>query len=816
MDQTWGYKPSWRDDVEVDADAEKKWKALSPEARAAADEILRHGDEMWQKKADAIRDMSLALKQEMLADAEAAGKPQEEIDALWEEIDALTKQVPAKLSGPYVPLKRFGNFVVTMKSSELMEAQQNDMAKYREMLSDPKHYRVEFVDSTYSAVNRKAELEAQHPEMKVEYSAKEKHDYLGAGYETLERLANAVRTRMKEASDEDKKLAEATHRALHEAIVQSMGEYNARTSTLQRKYVAGMNPDEIGRAFATSGYADNRFLATVLHNKEINDAMSELRQQALAGGDRRIKQDFFNEMQMRRAAAMQPEPARWIGHAMRFTTLWKLVTSPAYYLQYITQPLTMFLPVVQGRHGYGASFSAMHDAVKDMISISKGLFDTDISKIKDAQERKMLEDLRSTGTIQIGHDQSFGRLETMPDGGVSKVWAQVTDTVNKIPLSVEMHNRVASALAAYRLERKKGTSHEKATDYARSVINQSYGDYTSYSAPRIMQGSGLRKLVLQYRQFQFIHMALLTRLLHNAFGGADAETKRAARLQLGYMAGHYSVLAGAVGVPAANILMAVIRGVFGDDEDKDSETFIKRHVDNKFVQDMILGGVPRAVFGQDLSGRLGAGDIASPARYVDFGSAMDDKSGYNNMLVGLMGPFASSMVPQILQGTGMIYNGDYYRGMENLMPKGVSDVMRAARFANEGVTNKHGTVTTPSEDLGIGDILGKAVGSNPTRITGPAHDAAIVSQIESEFRDDARNLKRKFVEARKDGEDVGEIVEKWKKLMERQRKAGVKPSTLSELYKAPSQMRKREDAVLSGVPYNKRNRKLVESVTSEE
>lgn len=814
MSQKWGYQPSWRDTVVVDADEAKKWNALPKDAQEALDAMLKHNDEMWTKKREAIVQMRTALQHEMIADAEARGADKDEIDALWEDMDRLLSDLPVKLDGPYAPLRRFGNYVVTLKSPELLDAEANNREQYLKMLDDPEHYQVEHYDTAYTAANRKAELLEKNPKKVVDYSAKEEHEYLGAGFETLERLSHAIQSRMKGASDEDSKFANATRRALHEAIIQSMGEYNARTSTLQRKNVAGVNPDEMARAFATQGFSDNRFLASVMHNREINEAMVMLRQQTRNGGDRALKQHIYNEMQLRRAKALEAPPSPWVGHAMRFTTIWKLVTSPAYYLQYVSQPATMFLPVIQGRHGYKEGIATLTDSYKTMFAASGGKsFELDLNKIKDANERKMLKELLSTGTIQVGHDQSFGRVETLADNAVSKTWAKATDLVNRLPLELEARNRTASAIAAYRLELKKGASHEKAVEYARDVINQSYGDYTSYSAPSIMQGSGVRKLFFQYRQFQFIHMALLTRLLNNAIRGVDNETKRAARLQLTYMAGHYSVLAGALGVPAAHLLGSAINGVFGDEEDKDVETFVKRHVNNKFAQDMILGGVPRAVFGQDLSGRMGAGDIASPFRYVSVTNALSDKRGYKDTAIAMMGPFVGGMMPQIVDGIDLIGKGDYYRGMEQLLPKGMSDVMKGYRIATEGVVDKKGQTLVPEDEVTAGTVVAQALGSRPTQITSPQHDAFIVSSIAFEFKEEANTLKSKFIKARKAGKPTADIVEDWKDMMKRQKEAGLQPSKLSTLYRAPQAMNKKDTMVLDGVPYSKSTKGLVENVT---
>lgn len=813
MEQKWGYTPDWRKNVKVDQMLASRWRAMSVDARNAIDAVFKHNERLWQEKHDAIQKMSVALRQEMIADAEANGKSQADIDALWADMYSLTEKVPAKLDGPYTPLRRFGKLVITSKSNEYMDAvAQKDKEKIKKLETDPKHFFVEHVDSSYRAQLRVDELKAQNPDNQVEYSAKEDYGKMGAGFEVLERLAGVVRDK---AADEDAKYASAVYAALQEAIIQSMGEYNSRTSILHRRNISGVNPDQIGRAFATQAYADNRFISSVMFNKEINDAMRDMRQEVRQGGDRAVKQDFFNVMQEHRQLDLQPQMP-WVGHAMKFTTLWRLVTSPAYYIQYIAQPITMFLPVVQGKHGYKNAMRAMTDAMKEVLAANEkgNRLNVNIDRLGNDKERAMLNELKKTGTIQIGHDQSFGHIEQTPDDGFKRVWAKVTTKAGELPLALEAHNRVASALAAYRLERQKGSSHEAAVEYTRKIINNTYGDYTSASAPAWMKGSPIKKLALQYKQFQLIHLALLARLMHNAFGEENAETKRIARLQLGFMAGHYGVLAGAMGLPLAHLLATVVRGVFGDEEDEDNETFIKRHVDSELVQDMILGGLPR-VMGVDISSRVGIGDLHDPSRYTEWSRMFDGKKEFAEEFVSLAGPFVG-LIPQLAEGISSVYNGDYYVGLGKLLPKGAADAVKAMQLADEGVRSKSGQTLIPEDEVSTWAVIAKAAGLNHTSISDPQHDAAMVSRIQQKFKNEVNDLKSDYVKAIKDGEDVEEIIDAWQELMERQKKAGIKPTPLSHLYRAPATMSKRDAMVIDGVPYREGTKGLVENVIGDE
>lgn len=818
VDQKWGYQPTWRSTVKIDPAAESQWKALGKRGQDQADAMFKHNEDTFNAKQTAIIDAKHALYTELVSAAEAKGESAEHIDALWAELDkATTASKASKLDGPYAPIKRFGDTVITVRSKELIA--EKDSKKYNEMARDSAHYQRIDVDGSYEKANRIADLKEQYPDHVVEGSAKETHQYMGAGYEVLNKLAQAAKARIDNAGAEysqaDKDVAHATYRSLQEAITQSLGEHNARTSTMNRKNIGGVNPQEMSRAFFTQAYADNQFLANVKHSTELEQHVSDLRKEVHTGGDRDAKQNFLNQIQARRAAGMNAPMPAWVGHAMRFTSAWKLVTSPAYYLQYLSQPATMFMPLLAGDHGYAKGWGALFQGLRDTKGLSEGSKGVDLSKIKDANERRMLEDLKATGTISIGHDTMYGKTQTLPEKGLSRAWQRGMDLVTSLPHTVELHNRVASALAAYRLDMAKSGDHDAATTYARKSINTAYGDYSSFNAPLITMGGPMTKLMTQYRQFQLIHTAMLVRLGHNAFKGETADVRNAARVQMGVMAGHYGVLAGALGIPAAQTIGNLIRGVFGDDTDVDNETFVKRHVEDKTMQDLILGGLPRAVLGQDLGNRMGAGDILSPFKNVDYGQALGSRKGYKDFATAALGPFIGGMVPQVIDGVNDIQSGDYYRGLAKLMPKGIGDVMKAYKDSTDGVVDRKGMTTTQPDEVTGGDIVAQALGSRPTHLTDPQHDAHVVQTVQQELKDHANVLKSQFVRARKSGDDVNDITEQWQAMQDKQRKVGIKPSPMSELYKAPAQMGKREHMMIDGVPFNKKNRGLVQSVTGE-
>ncbi|MGS7337819.1 hypothetical protein, partial [Enterobacter kobei] len=83
--------------------------------------------------------------------------------------------------------------------------------------------------------------------------------------------------------------------------------------------------------------------------------------------------------------------------------------------------------------------------------------------------------------------------------------------MNFMPRQTEIVNRVATALAAYRLERKAAAAtpalswEPKARAYAERMVVDSHLDYTPENAPRLMRAEslgGLGRLVWQFKKYQ--------------------------------------------------------------------------------------------------------------------------------------------------------------------------------------------------------------------------------------------------------------------------------------------------------------------------
>jgi hypothetical protein len=160
--------------------------------------------------------------------------------------------------------------------------------------------------------------------------------------------------------------------------------------------------------------------------------------------------------------------------------------------------------------------------------------------------------------------------------------------------------------------------------------------------------------------------------------------------------------------------------------------------------------------------------------------------------------------------------GDYYKGLELALPNGVANVMKAYRFSNEGITMRNGDLVMKPEDISLIDAAFQAVGLPTTTITDRQYTQKVVAEFDKFYAERSKEIKASYVEGSRasDSASMAEAREDWQKLQESRIRNGYKRQSMSELFRAPVEARKRERGVVGGVETTKSNRRFVEQVNS--
>ena len=808
----WGYG-KFRD-AEMGAAFDK----LGPKAQQFVKDVFAHGDSTLSNKKTVVLNATNSEYDAMIKAAQDSGDTKTEATLKAEKVATLKRfQTLFRIREgmPYAPIKRTGSYVVIGESEEYQKAKANkDTATIKKLESDPDHYHVSFTDTKWQARSLRDRLAEQgvftDPQV---VSRSESFDEAFSGEAMLPALTKmraAVDRRAQDASGKKDPTAGKLLNIINQLYLEALAEGSARKSEMRRRGVAG--EVDMLQSFTQQGRADANFLASVEYEPKIQEALQQMRNQSRTG-DRERKSEIFDELTQRYAGTLDPQPSPFINGLTNLASKFFLATSPGYYLQNLTQPFMMSLPAMAGRHDYTKAAAEMAKAYTELGPLFKDvkLFDEqfDFSKVP-ADVRTAINNLVNQGKIDIGLATEINEYKVEADGKLSQFAQRLNKGMRMAVQKTEAVNRLSTAIAAYRLEFAKTKDVDKATQYAADILTDTHGDYTAFNAPRAFN-TQWGKVALQFRKFQLIQIAFYAKLFRDAF--TKPEERAAAMRTLAYSLSHTAVFAGMMGLPGYAAISAIL-GFFGDDDEPYDLTADMRKAIGPEWADIIMRGAPTVV-GMDLSGKIGAGNMLS---IMPFSNAdLNTNAGRAEALGTLMGGAALGMTSRVIDGLGLIASGDYYKGVERTMPKGVSDALKAGRQAAEGMTRRNGDVILPNSEISALDTVFTALGV-------PVVQQAVTYERQNRMRDVTKNfterttrIKNDYTKAvrEKDTAAMAEARTEWTKLQQARQRNGLKPQPVSTLLKAPQEQREREKRTVGGVAYREGQRKLAESIVED-
>lgn len=818
----WGFKPSWRTGasakVTIDPDMQQRFNALSKESKALVEAVFRHGDEVLSLKKQTVMAAADSEYDALISAANKAGDAKKAARLTADKADQLKRfnsLFELQEFRPYAPLKRFGDYVVIAKSQKYLDAEKAGDEKTKAKLEKSEDdYHVSFAESAAAARELVEQLNEQGAFSDVVFRQKEavQQTMFGGMMSAFNKLRSELDSELANAQPGEKAAIRAARKVIGELYLSSLAEASARKSEMRRRGVAG--EIDMLRSFTSQGRADAQFIAGAKYNNQTLDAFNEMRRQVKSGGaeEQNTKSGVFNELMKRHTQSMDYDPSPISDKLARLTSIWYLATSPAYYLQNLTQPFMMSLPVMAGRHNYLKVAGALVKAYSDLAPMFRTAKLGEQFNYGAAPQdvRAAISTLVDRGRIDIGMDTDLGQFRLEGEGPVKDRWNKVDRGLRSLSQKMEAINRLSTAMAAYRMELAKTGDTAAALKYADDIITQTHGDYTRTNAPRAFN-TATGKVALQFRKFQLIQLTLLAKLVHNSFTGTE---RAAARKALGFLLGHTAVMAGAVGLPgfaALSWMLGLLKGG-KDDEPFNLEEELRRLIGNEQVANLITRGAPAAL-GVDLSNKLGSGNVLSLLPFNDLD--LSSRSGAESAMAAVMGGPAGSLGLRAADGLGLMRDGQYYRGLEQLVPTGVANAMKAYRTANEGVTRRNGDVLISPDEISGMESFWQALGFQPTELAVRQFRDTVKRGADDKFAARAERIRNAFLRAKDDPDARSNARDDWAKLQDAREAAGYRRQPLSSLMRAEQNQRQRERNTLGGIQFNRDTRRFVEELTQE-
>ena len=816
----WGYG-QYRDQEMGD-----RFDALGPKAQAFVRAVFAHGDKMLAQKKKIVLEATNSEYDALIQQAKddlAMATTTEETAAAQKQLNSATTEKARALKEfaslfkiregkPYAPIKRMGEWAVIAKSDAYLDAVANNDAKLiRELEKDPDHYHVSFVDSKWEARTLQQQLRDQgffsSGEEGVQISERSDATTEAFGGQALLPALTKLRAKVGTAGESEGKLRSM----ISQLYLQALAENSARKSEMRRRGVAG--EVDMLRSFTQQGRADAQFLSSVKYNPQIQETLQEMRSQEKTG-DRARKSEILNELLKRYDDSLDYKQTPWVDALKRMSSVYFLATSPAYYLQNLTQPWMMSLPAMAGRHAYTKAAAALSRAYTELGPIMKAtkLLDQQFDFSKVPQDvRAAIEELVNRGKIDIGMATELNEYKVEPDSVLGKVANKVDKSLRIAVQKVEATNRLSTAIAAYRLEMELTRDAKAALDYADRILTETHGDYTAFNAPRAFN-TQWGKVALQFRKFQLIQLAFYSKLIKQAL--TDPTERAAALKTLAWSLGHTATLAGVMGLPGYAAISWAIGALLGtDDEPYDLTQKLRAALGPEWAN-LVMRGAP-TLGGMDLSGKLGSGNMLSlmPFSNADLTTA----AGQAEALGTLLGGASLGMTTRMIDGLLLMMRGDWLRGLARVTPKGVGDALNAGREATEGMTRRNGDIILPASEITAVETALKAIGVQSVKQAVIYERQQYVRDLNQEMQDRSTRIKSDYTKAVRNNDMAArtEAMRKWSELQDARMNQGYKRQPMSDLLRAPQEQAKRERQTLGGVQFNRMNRQLVEEVAAQ-
>jgi hypothetical protein len=419
-----------------------------------------------------------------------------------------------------------------------------------------------------------------------------------------------------------------------------------------------------------------------------------------------------------------------------------------------------------GKYGFGRAFNSILKAGS-----------TFFSKQKSPEIMSVIEQGLATGALREQQLRDIAEFKDI-NSQSQQFKARVERITNWAFTKSDMFNRQVTLLAAYDLAKKtpKGTFDPQAFKAAERAVYDVYGSSFPKAAPPIM-GKAFARTALTFKRFAITRMNLLVSAAREAAEGEpDPAVRNAARKEiLGYFGTAY-VFAGVQGMPvvgAFSALVSLFNGAFGDDDEPYNPDFELREAVGLFN----YKGPVNYLFGVDIASRTGWTGMfwrEDPKRMAEVGPL-------TYAVEQLLGP-AFSYASGALKKNGaidLIMEGQLYRGLEQLSPRVVGNVMKGLRYAEEGALTTKGKPLV--EDVDAYNVFMQVFGFRPSDVAEAGDIAGAAKRMESNIRERRNSIIARAAVARLSGDMDGfrDAIEEARSFSQKNPEAEITSDTLS-------------------------------------
>ncbi|ELN3183340.1 PLxRFG domain-containing protein [Vibrio cholerae] len=595
---------------------------------------------------------------------------------------------------------------------------------------------------------------------------------------------------------------------IYQMYLRTLPARSMRRNFIHRKGVAGFSQDAV-RALADQGFRQSRQQARLDHMDILDNHLDSIQKYVHELPNNVEADRVVEELNKRHEWVRNPSRAGWAQKLTSLGFVWMLGLTPAAALVNLTQNLQVALPILGSRYGMAESSKMMSQATAQYLKAAftrnrpkgQGI----LGSVLTGGEKEAMRRAVAQGVIDVTQAADLAGLAENPNAKYSGTWNKAMNIIGWAFHHAEVFNREVTYIAAYRLAMKKHGDHEKAIADAIKDTWDSHFDYSSINRARFIQ-SDMAAVALQFKQYSQNMTYYLWANMAKALKGETPEVKAMARKQLlGTLASTFFIgAAGALPLWAITTAIEAAQEIVGDDDEPfDAETELKRMLAEAFGKENAAliwhGALP------SISGRISLNDlwVRSINRDVDASTA------YVEYMKQALGPVIGGIGVSWAQGLTDISNDQFARGIERIPPKAIKDVLKTARYINEGgVNTKNGDKIV--SDLTAFELLGQASGFAIGRANLQYDENNAIKNYETFIVKRRQSLMNAYYTAYrlKDGEAMKSVMVKVRKFNQSQ--YGKRNPITTEILRQSLKVRARKRSITqNGVPVNPKMNSLV-------
>ena len=710
---------SWEDQVTKDFDYEGKgytevermaaYERASNAYKAAGTEGQLLYMQSQSVYAQRFNEHYAAIKQEAerlgaraKADAEKNGVDVELVTARVDNATARYKDAIGRVmgkvqQGPYSPLQRYGEYVMTVRGKD------GDVVHFSAY--DTKSA----ADAAATEILEARTAAGEKVNVNVSAAKDAEFDSTGVARGEIESIRNEVMGML--PAGMDTKIREQAMAAitagLTEAYLQSLPAKSFAKHALGRKNVAGYDTDAL-RAFANYTMRSARAVAGVEFDGRIASSLMDVQTfvDDTAKGRYTDQQGVVDTAQLQNIAdAVKKQhkeslrsDSNKIVDSLTGASFIYMMTSPSHMLFNATQTAMVAFPRLAGLYGAGKASKEIRKALgeyfrsgTDMLSERSVLSKSAQTNPADALLLESLTAIKENGPLDLTQAHDAAGIADGSSSDLSPYWGKTMKWASYAMHKSEVFNRQITATAAIRLEMEKALAGgvPPADPAARAAlvadlvragedaIRTTQFDYSKANKPPILQGP-MGKLLGQFQQYRFHMLSMIGKDIRDAELGKlvsmkepiNKEEAAIARSTLAWTLGMQLAFTGTAGTIIAPFAFA-LADLWRDDDDLTTSA----QAWNNMVGSVAAHGVFAGLI--DTS-RISASTLIPVLGQTAY-APIDGKPGdtFTYYVTQNLGP-SFGLVKNLTGGTSDLINGDVAKAVGKLLPKPIADVHKAA------------------------------------------------------------------------------------------------------------------------------------------